>query len=247
MKRKRRLNHTPILCLMVFMICGAILFTLFSAHKKVRERQKNDTLSFENPVEEATTTIYDGITLPETEIVTETPITENYTGKILVNELSELQVDTAKAIVRKLIMEYYAEGIPDFVEPKMDYSMRRSNVIENETIKNQIKYYAKNSATPETYDGMEDEGIYCSITGLTENDYIFFEMDNAHFAISEPYSNITDYNSKYPFLFTIRNSDNTTAYYWDAKEANDLVEYPSHRVIRVWMFNTADNTFSYLQ
>jgi hypothetical protein len=236
------------------MIIIGVIFTLFGAHLKVRKKIQQDTLTLGTTSEIPETTA--AILIPEldtdTEILVDEPIveTESYVanpGKIQVNELSELQIDTARAIVKKLICEYYSEGFPEEVEPKMDLSIRRSNVIENETIKGQINYYCKNSANPEQYNTMEDEGIYCSCTGLTESDFVLFEMDNAHFAISEPYSNITDYNNNYSFLFTVRNSDNTTAYYWHAKEASDLVEYPSHRVIRVWVYNKATNSYTYIQ
>jgi hypothetical protein len=237
------------------MIIIGVIFTLFGAHLKVRKKIQQDTLTLGTTSEIPETTAAVAILIPEsdtdTEILVEDDepiVTEGYTGKIQVNELSELQIDTARAIVKKLICEYYSDSsLPEEIELPMDLSIRRSNVIENETIKGQINYYCRNSANPEQYSTMEDEGIYCSCTGLTENDFVLFEMDNAHFAISEPYSNITDYNNNYNFLFTVRNSDNTTAYYWHAKEASDLVEYPSHRVIRVWVYNKATNSYTYIQ
>lgn len=167
-------------------------------------------------------------------------------GKVYVKTAPFLSHDEAEGLVKSLIKEYYNsyEDAGEF-EFTTEYIFNESGSIQNERIKTQLESYIADSASYNYFSTISEFGTYFSVTGLSEYDIVFFEMDNGHIAISEPDSNISDYSMRYKFLFTFRNSDATTAYYWCAQEeSSELVSYASHRVERIWVYNTNRNTYS---
>lgn len=181
----------------------------------------------------------------ESSTTTVTTTTYNVSGKICINENEKLSKESAENLVVRLIREYYTSSTPENANVNPDaYIIDFSASIRNESVKSNLMYYLSNSDSPVYYESMSDYGTYYSVSGLTEKDSVLFEMDNNRFAISEPYSDITDYSMRYPYLFTIRNSDSTTAYYWCAQQETDLICYASHRVVRIWIYNSEKNTYS---
>lgn len=183
-------------------------------------------------------------TTEETEETTLTTTTKlNTSDKICIHENVELTKDAAEGLVVRLLKEYYATLEPVSVSPDT-YLIDFDATIRNEQIKSHLAEYVSNSSSTVYYKSMSDYGTYYSVSGLTEKDTVLFEMDNNRFAISEPYSDITDYSMRYPYLFCMRNSDSTTAYYWCAQQETDLITYASHRVVRIWLYNSEWNTYS---
>lgn len=205
----------------------------------------SNTSSDEIEVAQASFSVVD--TEESTEITEETTFSTTTTydtsSKMYINENVELTKEAADALVVRLIKEYYTSLEPVSVSPDT-YIVDFGATIRNERVKSHISDYVSSSNSPAYYKAMSEYGTYYSVTGLTEKETVLFEMDNNRFAISEPYSDITDYSVKYPYLFTMRNSDSTTAYYWCAQQETDLISYASHRVVRIWLYNSEWNTYS---
>ena len=172
-----------------------------------------------------------------------TPITFNSSGKMYIKENDTLSKDAAEELLVRVLKEYYTSIEPVSIEPD-SYLVDFDASVHNERIKEHLAEYLSKSDSTVYYKSMSEYGTYYSVSGLTEKEYVLFEMDNNHFAISEPYSDITDYSMRYPYLFTIRNSDSTSAYYWCAQQDTALISYASHRVIRIWIYNSEWNTYS---
>jgi len=182
----------------------------------------------------------------ETAEATETSLpmpTLNTSDKICINENVELTKDAAEGLVVRLLKEYYTTIEPVAISPD-SYIVDCDSTIRNERVKEHLAEYVSNSSSTVYYQAMSEYGTFYSVIGLTEKEIVLFEMDNNRFAISEPYSDIADYSMRYPYLFCMRNSDSTTAYYWCAQQETDLISYASHRVVRIWLYNTEWNTYS---
>lgn len=177
------------------------------------------------------------------ESTTEPTTTDDTSSKIYIKENVELTKESAEGLVVRLLKEYYTSLEPVSVSPD-SYLIDFDASIRNERMKEHLAEYVAASSSTVYYQAMSDYGTYYSVSGLTEKETVLFEMDNSRFAISEPYSDITDYSMRYPYLFTMRNSDSTTAYYWCAQQETDLISYASHRVVRIWLYNSEWNTYS---
>lgn len=155
---------------------------------------------------------------------------------------SVLSYEDAETMLKNLIEDLYEADPREFSSGT--YNVYTSAKIENSSIQAMLDDYLRDSESPDYYNSMGEYGTYYSVQNLAENEIVLFEMDNNHFAIAEAGDSIADYSMRYPFLFTFRNSDSTTAYYWCAQENLDYVLYASCRVVRIWVYNTDRNSYS---